>query len=144
MIERIPHWRREGGDDDDDAPESAGPYFVIALTNALIVGVKSPPASDAKHSELGRFEEREEFALTDQRIQWTWVQGRSDGAGRLERASMSVRDFARIGLNRENRLPSPACGRGESPHAARPARKASTVCITPHNSARPLRRPMKE
>lgn len=64
---KIEFWRR--------APETAGPYFVVALTNALLVDGKLASSGGAEASELARFDEYEEFQMTYQKIEWTWVQG---------------------------------------------------------------------
>jgi type VI secretion system secreted protein Hcp len=63
---RIEFWR--------PTPETEAPYFIVALTNALVVESKfSSPDDNGR--ELDKYEEYEEIQLTYQKIEWTWVQG---------------------------------------------------------------------
>ena len=56
------------------APETAGPYFTVALTNALIVdyALKSPADPEPRGFEKLEYEE---IDMTHQKIEWTWTQG---------------------------------------------------------------------
>jgi type VI secretion system secreted protein Hcp len=56
------------------APETAGPYFVIALTNALIVDYALTSSADEDPPAFEQLE-YEEFEMTYQKIEVTWVQG---------------------------------------------------------------------
>ena len=63
---KIEFWRR--------APETAGPYFIIALTNSLVVDYALRSSAEPEARGFQRLE-YEEFAMTYQKIEWTWVQG---------------------------------------------------------------------
>ena len=63
---KIEFWR--------SSPETAGPYFTIALTNALIVDFALKSSSDQEPSGFEKFE-YEEIDMTYQKIEWTWTQG---------------------------------------------------------------------
>ena len=56
------------------APETASPYFVIALTNALIVDGALTSSADEDPPAFEQLE-YEEFEMTYQKIEVTWVQG---------------------------------------------------------------------
>ena len=61
---KIEFWRR--------TPEAAGPYFVITLTNALIVDFALGSPDAPERVGFAR-EEFETVAMTYQKIEWTWA-----------------------------------------------------------------------